>query len=180
LSGWMGNELGHIRELKTDTAIELLTDWELYKSYIPNLVNGRQAAYLIRNQDLLPKYKTFGELQEHLIEEDLNWAWLRKYLGITDAFVKQHERAVYQFVSWGDAQIVYEFCQGMGQKLEEVRRLLTAHLMGEFEKVKYCRGDLEKEISYPVGQRTEELWKKNRSRKEGRYRAWEEDRFIPL
>ena len=180
LSGWMGNELGHIRELKTDTAIELLTDWELYKSYIPNLVNGRQAAYLIRNQDLLPKYKTFGELHEHLIEEDLNWAWLRKYLGITDAFVKQHERAVYQFVSWGDAQIVYEFCQGMGQKLEEVRRLLTAHLMGEFEKVKYYRGDLEKEISYPVGQRTEELWKKNRSRKEGRYRAWEEDRFIPL
>lgn len=182
LSRWLREELGHIKELHVDTAIELLSDWETYESYIADLSNGRQAAYLIRNQDLLRKYKTFGELQENLVREDRNWIWLRETLGITEEFTQQYKEAVHTFICQGDAQIVYEFCRELesDQKLENVRRLLAAELMGAFEQVKYHKGDLQKEISYPVDEKTETIWKGNSTRTEGEFRAWEEDRFIPV
>lgn len=80
----------------------------------------------------------------------------------------------------GEAEIVRQFCMETTHKLETVRRLLTAELMGEFEKLKYHEDDLEREIAYPVPVEVEDAWKDNLSRSVDDCRIWEEDRFIPV
>lgn len=180
LSAWMQEELGHIRDLKAKVSVELLADWEDYQNYIPEVENERQAIYLIRNRETVRNYDSFGLFQKNMLQEDAAWLWLKEMLPISDEFVERFEERIRQFVYEGEAEIVYQFCQGEEERLETVRRLVTAELMGEFEKLKYHEADLEREIAYPVEPELERTWRKNLKRKDSKYEIWEEDRFIPL
>lgn len=180
LSVWMREELGHVKDLDAHVSVELLTDWEDYQRFIPGINNERQAIYLVRNRDILSKYETLDQFQESMLQDDETWLWLKENLSITDEFVKRYEGRVRQFVYNGEAEIVRQFCMETEHKLETVRRLLTAELMGEFEKLKYHEEDLEREIAYPVPVEVEDAWKDNLSRSVDDCRIWEEDRFIPV
>lgn len=180
LSMWMQRELGHIKDLSASASVELLADWEVYQRFIPGLVNGKQVNYLIQNKDVLSKYGTLEEFQENMLWEDKTWLKLKEKLSITDEFVEQYENRVRQFVYDGEAEIVHQFCMETENKWEIVRRLVTAELMGEFERLKYHEEDLEREIDYPVSAEVEETWKDNLSRSMEECRIWEEDRFIPV
>lgn len=153
VSLWQQQEMGHIRELNFVCVLELLADWELYERFIPEIGNESQAKYLIRNQKIIQKYETL---------------------------IQANEDRIRSFVSSGNAEIVYQFCQGAGNKWESVRRLLSAELMGEFHKLKYYASDLEQEIAYPLTKETEEIWQENLIRTSRAGKIWEEDRFIPV
>lgn len=180
LSAWMQEELGHIKDLTAAVSVELLTNWDNYRRFIPELDNVRQAMYLIRNQDKLAGYHNLTQFQENMLREDTVWPWLKEALSITDDFEQKYENRIRQFVYDGEAEILYKFCQNSEDKWETVRRLLTAELMGAFKELKYHEEDLEREIAYPVSAEVENAWKDNleRSVKDGK--MWEEDRFIPV
>lgn len=180
LSMWMQEEFGHIKDLKAKAAVKLLADWEDYQKFIPGIKNERQASYLIRGRKALSGYGTLEEFQENMLQDDAAWRWLREKLSVTDEFVETYRENIRQFVYNGEAEIVYQFCKEERGKREEVRRLLSAELMGEFSRLKYHEADLEKEIAYPVSQKTECIWKENLTKSMGDFYLWEEDRFIPV
>lgn len=180
LSMWMHREMGHIQGLKGEVSMQLLTEWESYQKYIPGIKNVQQVRYLIRNKEILTKYATLEEFQDHMLEEDKSWQWLKSQLDFSDGFVGLYEDRIREFVYEGEAEIVYQFCRDTESKREEVRRILAAELMGEFHQLKYHEKDLEKEIAYPVSEKTESVWKENLEREEEKCRIWEEDGFIPV
>lgn len=180
LSVWMRKELGHIKDLDAEVTLRLLADWEDYRRFVPELLNGWQAMYLIRNQRILPGYKALEDFQNDILRKDKIWLWLEGHLDIPEEFIKKYEERIRQFVCRGDAYIVYQLCKDMNDKLEAIRRLVTAELMGAFEKLKYHEGDLEKEIAFPVSRWQENSWKENMEKRENGCRLWEEDRFIPV
>ena len=53
--------------------------------------------------------------------------------------------------------------------VEALRRIVQAELMGQFYKLKYFAGDLQREIRYPVSEMQESLWKKNLSLARGAF-----------
>ncbi len=57
---------------------------------------------------------------------------------------------------------------------------MAAELLGRFREVKYHKGDLEKEIAYPVANGIEAAWKANTELTGIGLKAWEEDRFLPV
>lgn len=179
LSVWKHMDFAHIRDLKEETCIQLLEGWEQYCRYIPEVRNELQASYLIRNRDLLEKYDTFAAFQENILHEDIAWKCLKEKLAFNDTFIKQYEERIRQFASTGEAEMVYRFFQGAENKQEEIRRLLSAELMGKFRELKYHEKDLEREIAYPISQNTEIEWQENLTRRIKGTRIWEEDRFIP-
>lgn len=142
--------------------------------------NEQQVIYLIRNKRILAKYDTFAAFQESLLKNDEAWLWLKEKLSITDAFIEQHEPRIRSFVFYGEAEMVYQFCISKAHRLEDVRKLVQAELMGEFENLKYYESDLEMEIAYPISGETELMWKENMVRITDGCRLWEEDRFIPV
>lgn len=180
LSVWMQKELGHIKNLDGETALRLLGEWEDYQRFVPELANGQQAMYLIRNKEILPGYRTLQDFQNDMLQKDKTWLWLESYLAIPKEFIKKYENRIRQFVCQGEAYIVYQLCENMHNKLDIVRRLMTAELMGAFDKLKYHEGDLEREIAFPVSGQQECLWKENMEKREKGCRLWEEDRFIPV
>lgn len=179
LSVWKHTDFGQIQDLREGICIQLLKGWDRYCRYIPELRNERQAIYLIRNRDVLGKYDTFKEFQENMLAEDIAWKWLRENLNFNDVFIKQHEARIRQFIYSGQAEIIYQFCQGAENKREEIRRLLAAELMGKFQEVKYHEKDLEKEIAYPITPKAEAAWKENMTRRMKKMLFWEEDHFVP-
>mgnify|MGYP000503112433 CR=1 FL=1 len=52
--------------------------------------------------------------------------------------------------------------------------------MGQFYKLKYFAGDLQREIRYPVSEMQESFWKKNLSLARGAFWAEEVDDFTTL
>lgn len=180
LSVWKHTNFVHIRDLKGELCIQLLKDWECYRKFVPEIKNEQQVIYLIRNRNRLDSYDTFAEFQKNMLKEDVAWKWLKEHLSITEEFEKQYETRIRQFVSKGEAEIMYQFCMGAENKKEEVRRLLTAELMGKFQELKYHEKDLEREIAYPISKEMEDLWKVNLKRAMGESRIWEEDRLLPV
>ena len=74
-------------------------------------------------------------------------------------------RALYGGLDWQELAV------------EALRRIVQAELMGQFYKLKYFAGDLQREIRYPVSEMQESLWKKNLSLARGAFLAEEVDDF---
>ena len=55
---------------------------------------------------------------------------------------------------------LYGELDGQELAVEALRRIVQAELMGQFYKLKYFAGDLQREIRYPVSEMQESLWKK--------------------
>ena len=52
------------------------------------------------------------------------------------------------------------FLERQPSKIEEIRRLVTAELLGKFDELKYPSGDLMREIDFEVSEEAEKEWKK--------------------
>ena len=55
---------------------------------------------------------------------------------------------------------LYGELDGQELAVEALRRIVQAELMGQFYKLKYFAGDLQREIRYPVSEMQESFWKK--------------------
>lgn len=180
LSVWMQEELRHIRQLRYHTAVRLLAHWQEVKRFVPDLTKENQVLFLLRNKERLKEFSDFQEIKEQICETDHAWKWLKENLCIDEAFIQKHKENIIQFLCEGGAEILFAFCQNEGRKMEEVRRLLLAELMGRFKELKYHGNDLEKEIAYPISSEIQNVWMGNRELSKNGYHVWEEDRLLPV
>ena len=80
-------------------------------------------------------------------------------------------------ISYHSSSAWYGELDGQELAVEALRRIVQAELMGQFYKLKYFAGDLQREIRYPVSEMQESLWKKNLSLARGAFLAEEVDDF---
>lgn len=180
LSMWMHDELSHIRHLRHHTAVRLLAHWQEVKKFVPYLTEENQVLFLLRNKERIKEFSDFQEMKEHIIETDHAWKWLKDNLCIDEAFIQKYKENIIQFLCEGGSEILFAFCNNEGRKMEEIRRLLMAELMGRFKDLKYHRNDLEKEIAYPISTEIQNIWMENSELSQNGYHAWEEDRLLPV
>lgn len=179
LSQWMQVEFTHIRGICPEDAIQMLSHWEQVKRFVPGVEDGVQGRYLLSNIKMLDNYKDFLELQERVIVFDKFWLDIRQKLQITDDFIEQYKENILRFLYEGGAEVIHAFLLEQPDKKEEIRRILMAELMGRFSELKYHKGDLQKEIDFPVTKTISQIWMENRESSENGIRIWEEDRMLP-
>lgn len=72
------------------------------------------------------------------------------------------------------------FLERQPSKIEEIRRLVTAELLGKFDELKYPSGDLMREIDFEVSEEAEKEWKKDRTFTRGNLVLKEETGLLPV
>lgn len=180
LSQWMKEDFGHIAGLKYDTAVRLLACGENLAPFFPEIENEQQARFLLRDREKLAECGSLAEFREQLLEKDDAWKKLCGMLKYPEDFIQQNKERIRSFVFEGGAEMLSVYLSHCPEKREEIRCLLTAELMGKFRELKYHGDDLEREIAYPVSERTKRAWMDNLERVSGKWRVWEEDRFLPV
>lgn len=180
LSAWMHEELRLIKHLRHHTAVQLLAHWQELKRFVPELTEENQVLFLLRNREGLKELSDFQEIKEQICETDHAWKWLKETLGIDEAFIQKYKENIIRFLCEGGSEILFAFCQNEDRKMEEIRRLLLAELMGRFKELKYHGKDLEREIAYPISSEIQNLWMENMKLFQDGYHAWEEDRLLPV
>ena len=106
------------------------------------------------------------QVRKDILTTDADWLDLKEKLAFSDDFVEQNRETVTEFLLQGGAAMVcalYGELDGQELAVEALRRIVQAELMGQFYKLKYFAGDLQREIRYPVSEMQESLWKKNLS-----------------
>ena len=120
------------------------------------------------------------QVRKDILTTDADWLDLKEKLAFSDDFVEQNRETVTEFLLQGGAAMVcalYGELDGQELAVEALRRIVQAELMGQFYKLKYFAGDLQREIRYPVSEMQESFWKKNLSLARGAFWAEEVDDF---
>ena len=179
LSQWMQDEFAHIKGVSSEDAVRVLSHWERIRRFVPELEDGVQVRYLLRNEKMFDKYEGFSKLHEQLIETDRFWKEIQEELQITDEFVTENKENLYSFLYEGGAEVIHAILHQQPDKKEIIRRIMVAELLGRFNELKYHKGDLQKEIDFPVTEEVERAWQENLELMENGIRIWEEDRMLP-
>ena len=180
LSHWMQEDFKHIGELNTEMAMNLLGEYNKVKLFIPQISNAAEVRYILNNPEKIAECSTMREIRKNVLNGDLEWKKLVEMFGYTEEFVEQNEERIREFIFADGAHITSLFLKGNPRKEEELRRLVTAELLGKFRELKYHGNDLQRELDYPLTENQKQKWMKNRTETEGRFHVWEEDGFIPV
>lgn len=180
LSDWIQQDFKHIKALDADIAMRLLGEYGRLKQLIPQIRNIAEARYILNNIEKTACLSSMQEVRENAVSCNEEWNYLAEMFGFTEEFVKQNEDRVRDFIFTDGVHIITLFLRQNPNKKEELRRLVTAELMGKFRELKYHGSDLQKELDFPVTESHKRNWMKNRVETEGRLSVWEEDGFIPV
>lgn len=140
----------------------------------------KHAVFALNNMTALLEMTDWKQVRKDILTTDADWLDLKEKLAFSDDFVEQNRETVTEFLLQGGAAMVcalYGELDGQELAVEALRRIVQAELMGQFYKLKYFAGDLQREIRYPVSEMQESLWKKNLSLARGAFLAGEEDDF---
>lgn len=179
-SEWYRGSFGHICGLTRSTAMRLLQHYEQLQAFIPDFTVESDAVFALNNMTALLERTDWKQVRKDIMTTDADWLDLKEKLAFSDDFVEQNRENVTEFLLRGGAAMVRALYGGLdGQELavEALRRIMQAELMGQFYKLKYFAGDLQREIRYPVSEMQESLWKKNLSLARGAFGAEEVDDF---
>lgn len=176
LSDWILQDFKHIRELDAHMAVQLLSEYGRMKRLIPQIRNAAEVRYILNNIKKAAALSSMQEIREKAVDGNAEWDYLVEMFGFTEEFVEQNR----EFVFADGVHITAVYLRRNMDKKEDLRRLVTAELMGKFRELKYYGSDLEKELDYPVTENLKRNWMKNRSEEEGVLSVWEEDGFIPV
>jgi hypothetical protein len=179
-SEWYRSSFGHIRGLTRRTAMELLQHYTKLQTFIPAFTAEPDAVFALNNMTALLERTDWKQVRKDILTTDADWLELKDKLVFSDDFVEQNRETVTEFLLRGDAAMVralYGELDGQELAVEALRRIVQAELMGQFYKLKYFAGDLQREIRYPVSEMQESLWKKNLSLARGAFLAEEVDDF---
>lgn len=180
LSDWMRQDFKHIRELDSEIALCLLGAYERIGRFVPQIKNVAEARYILNNFEKTIALSSMQEVRENALSCNAEWDYLIEMFGFTEEFVEQNQERIREFVFTDGVHITALYLQKHMDKTEELRRLVTAELMGKFRELKYYGSDLQKELDYPVTESLKQNWMKNRSETSGFLNVWEEDGFIPV
>ena len=150
------------------------------QAFIPDFTTESDAVFALNNMMALLEMTDWKQVRKDILTTDADWLDLKEKLAFSDDFVEQNRETVTEFLLQGGAAMVcalYGELDGQELAVEALRRIVQAELMGQFYKLKYFAGDLQREIRYPVSEMQESLWKKNLSLARGAFLAGEEDDF---
>jgi len=179
-SEWYRGSFGHICGLTRSTAMRLLQHYERLQAFIPDFTTESDAVFALNNMTALLERTDWKQVRKDILTTDADWLDLKEKLAFSDDFVEQNRETVTEFLLQGGAAMVcalYGELDGQELAVEALRRIVQAELMGQFYKLKYFAGDLQREIRYPVSEMQESLWKKNLSLARGAFWAEEVDDF---
>lgn len=180
LSQWMQKEFSHINGLYPEDAICMLSNWEQVERFVSEMDQGVQVRFLLKNIDKLDKFAKFQEIYVRILEMEPFWKELCKEFNFTEEFITENKDNIPNFLYEGGAEIMYTFLMQQPDKKEQIRRILTAELMGRFKELKYHADDLQKEIDFPITEIVSRNWQENTGVTENGFRLWEEDRLLPV
>lgn len=179
LSDWK-LELSHIQNIDYKTTVKLLLCYEGVKRFIPYISNNTEALRICQNIDVYKDMRTIEEVRDSVLETDRDWLELKAKLKLSDEFVNDNKERVLDFIMREGARVVYRYlCRNAGLTAD-MRKLLSAELLGKFKELKYHDGDLEREIDLPLLDSIKDCWKENTSFELSGMRVWEEDNFLSV
>ena len=180
LSRWIREDFRNISDLSYGTALWLLVYREQLKGMEKEITMEQQAFFLLKDLELIKECTSFGELKEKLVVQDVSWKVLCKEFSFSEEFVQENAKRIEEFILAGGAEIMAIFLKERPTKKEEIRRLVTAELLGKFQELKYPSGDLIREIDFDVPVETENEWKKDLIHTSGNLVAYEETGLLPV
>lgn len=163
LSRWIREDFRNISDLSYGTALWLLVYREQLKGMEKEITMEQQALYLLKDLVLVKECDSLSELKEKLILGDVSWRLLKEKLSFSEEFVQNNAVRIGNFLFVGGAEIMETFLERQPSKIEEIRRLVTAELLGKFDELKYPSGDLMREIDFEVSEEAEKEWKIDRT-----------------
>lgn len=163
LSRWIREDFRNISDLSYGTALWLLVYREQLKGMEKEITMEQQALYLLKDLVLVKECDSLSELKEKLILGDVSWGLLKEKLSFSEEFVQNNAARIGNFLFVGGAEIMETFLERQPSKIEEIRRLVTAELLGKFDELKYPSGDLMREIDFEVSEEAEKEWKIDRT-----------------
>ena len=163
LSRWIREDFRNISDLSYGTALWLLVYREQLKGMEKEITMEQQALYLLKDLVLVKECDSLSELKEKLILGDVSWRQLKEKLSFSEEFVQNNVARIGNFLFVGGAEIMETFLERQPSKIEEIRRLVTAELLGKFDELKYPSGDLMREIDFEVSEEAEKEWKIDRT-----------------
>ena len=163
LSRWIREDFRNISDLSYGTALWLLVYREQLKGMEKEITMEQQALYLLKDLALVKECDSLSELKEKLILGDVSWRLLKEKLSFSEEFVQNNAARIGNFLFVGGAEIMETFLERQPSKIEEIRRLVTAELLGKFDELKYPSGDLMREIDFEVSEEAEKEWKIDRT-----------------
>ena len=180
LSRWIREDFWNIPDLSYGTALWLLVYREQLKGMEKEITMEQQALYLLKDLALVKECDSLSELKEKLILGDVSWKILKEKLSFSEEFVQNNAARIGNFLFVGGAEIMETFLERQPSKIEEIRRLVTAELLGKFDELKYPSGDLMREIDFEVSEEAEKEWKKDRTFTRGNLVLKEETGLLPV
>lgn len=180
LSRWIREDFWNIPDLSYGTALWLLVYREQLKGMEKEITMEQQAFFLLKDLELIKECTSFGKLKEKLVVQDVSWKVLCKEFSFSEEFVQENAKRIEEFILAGGAEIIAIFLKERPTKKEEIRRLVTAELLGKFQELKYPSGDLIREIDFDVPVETENEWKKDLIHTSGNLVAYEETGLLPV
>lgn len=180
LSRWIREDFWNIPDLSYGTALWLLVYREQLKGMEKEITMEQQALYLLKDLALVKECDSLSELKEKLILGDVSWRLLKEKLSFSEEFVQNNAARIGNFLFVGGAEIMETFLERQPSKIEEIRRLVTAELLGKFDELKYPYGDLMREIDFEVSEEAEKEWKKDRTFTRGNLVLKEETGLLPV
>lgn len=180
LSEWVQSEFSHIKDLSAEVAMKLLQGFDKIRHLIKDIEVVSEARYVADNAEDFSQYADMDSVRSDMLEKDQEWLQLRDVFGFDQTFVQDNKERIMTFLYEDGAHIMWTYYTGVSHKKEELRRLVSAELMGRFTELKYHSNDLDNELDYPITEATKHTWMKNLYEEKGGLRVWEEDGLLPV
>ena len=166
-----------IREMTPRLCVRLLCRYDAVSRFLPGLSNAAEASFLLRHAGVLEGYETWAQVRSDIERIDTDWVELRKQLKLDDAFVRDHEEDILDFLYQDGASIALAYQSGLDNP-EGFYRILRALLMGRYGELKYHSDDLQREIGFTVSDQQKNRWMENSALEQGSIVAEERDDFF--
>ena len=166
-----------IRGMTPRLCVRLLCRYDAVSRFLPGLSNAAEASFLLRHAGVLEGYETWAQVRSDIERIDTDWVELRKQLKLDDAFVRDHEEAILDFLYQDGASIALAYQSGLDNP-EGFYRILRALLMGRYGELKYHSDDLQREIGFTVSDQQKNRWMENSALEQGSIVAEERDDFF--
>ena len=180
LCQWMQEDFSHIRELNADISMMLLQEYDRISHLIKDTMSISEARYVAFHAEVLHNKKSMEEVRKAVLDSNPEWLSLKQTFHFSDDFIKENKEHIKRFIYDDGAYIMWKYRQNNTDRDEDLRRLISAELMGRFRELKYHGDDLNREIDYPITDQVKALWIRNNHMEEGKLHVWEEDGLIPV
>ena len=180
LSQWMQQDFGHIQDLTYENAVGVLSRFEMLAQFIPDMKNNVEVRYALSNLTQCQEATSMEALRENSLEYNEEWKYLADIFVFSKDFIAENRERIIRFIFEDGAHIMKIYCGSQPKKLDDLRRLVSAELMGRFKELKYYQDDLSHEIDYPVTEWQKKIWMENSREEQGELAVWEEDGLLPI